>query len=243
MTRPGRRPVWWLPVGAGFVFLVLIALGTWQVQRLAWKEELIARIDARIHAAPVPLQTVLNAQSAGEDIEYRPVKLRGRFDHAREQYFLATHRGASGWHVYTPLETDAGDWIFVNRGFVPYDRRDPALRPEGQIEDIVEITGLARSAPGEKPSIIVPDNDPEGRTYYWKDLSAMRVSAGLPEVLPLFVDADDAPNPGRLPEGGVTLVSLPNNHLQYAVTWYGLALALAGVLAFWIAGQRRARRP
>ena len=119
-----------------------------------------------------------------------------------------------------------------NRGFVPYDRKDVALRAQGQVAGEVEITGLARSAPDAKPSSIVPDNDPGKNVYYWKDLSAMSVQAGLgarDKVLRMFVDADDAPNPGGLPIGGVTMIELPNNHLQYAITWFGLALALLGV--------------
>src|SRR5690606_3332260 len=101
MNTPLRRSPWWLPLGAGIVFAILIALGTWQVQRLHWKEGLIATIEARIHAKPVALEEILAAQAAGEDIEYRPVTVRGSFVHEAEQYVLATHRGASGWHVYT----------------------------------------------------------------------------------------------------------------------------------------------
>lgn len=240
-NRPARTGL--LLLGAAIVFALLIGLGSWQVQRLAWKEGLISTIEERISADPIPLETVLRMLDADEEIEYRPVEFAGRFAHAHEQYFLATHQGVSGWYVYTPLETEAGDWLFVNRGFVPYDRRDPSSRREGQVEGPVSITGLARTAPDAKPSMVVPDNDPAGRTYYWKDLEAMRRTAGLERVLPLFVDADHSPNPGGLPIGGVTLIDLPNNHLQYAVTWFGLALALAGVVGFWLFGQRKSAQP
>lgn len=212
---------------------VLCALGTWQVQRLYWKEGLLATIDERITAEPRSLGEIAAMQEAGQDIEYIPVHLRGRFLHDREQHFFATHKGASGWYVYTPLElADGSGILFVNRGFVPYDRKDVATRAEGQVAGEVEITGLARAVPGEKPSSVVPDNDPAKNIYYWKDLSGMSVQAGfrMPEqVVRMFVDADDAPNPGGLPVGGVTRIDLPNNHLQYAITWFGLALALLGV--------------
>ena len=95
------------------------------------------------------------------------------------------------------------------------------------------VNGLAREALHEKPSWIVPDNDPAKNTFYWKDIEAFTENAGLDQdrVIDLYVDADDTPNPGGWPVGGVTIVSLPNNHLQYAVTWYGLAAALAAVFA------------
>lgn len=220
-----------LAVMAGLA--VLCALGSWQVQRLYWKEGLLAKIDERIAAEPRPLAEIVIMQQAGQDIEYMPVHLRGRFLHEHEQHFFATHKGASGWYIYTPLElADGSGVVFVNRGFVPYDRKDVALRAEGQVTGEAEIIGLARSAPGEKPSAVVPNNDLEKNIYYWKDLSNMSAQAGFKmsgKVLWLFVDADDAPNPGGLPVGGVTMIDLPNNHLQYAITWFGLALALLGV--------------
>lgn len=237
-----RRRLAALLLGSGLVLGVLVALGTWQVQRLHWKEALIATISERVAAEPVELAEIVRMYDQSEDFEYRPVSLAGRFAHEHEQYFLATHRGVSGWYVYTPLQTEAGEWLFVNRGFVPYDRRDPASRPEGQVDGAVTLAGLARAAPAEKPSVIVPDNDPAGRTYYWKDLAAMRQASELENVLPFFVDADASPIPGGLPVGGVTIIELPNNHLQYAVTWFGLAAALLGVLGFWLFGQRREGR-
>lgn len=226
-------------IAGALALACLLALGTWQVQRLMWKEALIADIEARLAAPPLELEEIVALLAAGEDIDYRPVRVSGRFDHAGEQYFLATWRGASGWNVYTPLLLADGRWLFVNRGFVAYDRRDPATRASGLVEGTVEITGLARSAPPAKPSAIVPDNDPASRTYYWKDLNAMRAAAGLDDTLPFFVDAGPG-EAGMLPVGGVTIVDLPNNHLQYAVTWYGLAVALLGVLGFWFYRQRRA---
>jgi surfeit locus 1 family protein len=116
---------------------------------------------------------------------------------------------------------------------VPYDRKDPAARAQGQVKGEVTVTGLARDPLSEKPSFIVPENQPAKNMFYWKDLSAMAASAGLPadKVLPFFVDANNAPNPGGLPVGGVTLINLPNNHFQYALTWYGLALVLLVVVA------------
>lgn len=238
----GRRGFPWLLTLLTLLSLaVLLALGTWQVQRLFWKEALIETIDARVGSPPRPLATVEAERSAGQDIEYAPVSLAGTFLHDREQYFFATHEGQSGWFVYTPLALADGRFVFVNRGFVPFDRRDPASRAEGQIAMPVEIAGLSREAPPEKPSWIVPDNKPEDRTYYWKDLAAMTRIAGLDtsKVVPFFVDADATPNPGGLPVGAVTLIDLPNSHLQYAVTWYGLAAALLAVYGTMLLRWRR----
>lgn len=234
-VSPGKR-------AAALIFglvgiAILLSLGTWQMRRLAWKEELIATIQTRIHAAPIPLVDALRTEKPMADMEYTPVTLTGVFDHRFERHFFATYEGATGFYVYTPMKLDDGDWIFVNRGFVPYEKKDPATRAEGQVAGPVTITGLMRPILLQKPSWVVPDNDPAKNIFYWKDIRAMRDTSGLPESEPalgLFVDANDAPNPGGLPIGGVTIIDQPSNHLQYAFTWYGLAAALAGVLGVWL---------
>lgn len=234
---------WPVLLAAGLAFVVLTGLGTWQVQRLAWKEDLIATMQQRIALPPVELVAGLKADPDLSHEEYRSVRVAGTFDHAFERHFFATYKGETGYYVYTPLKLDDGDWLFVNRGFVPYDRKDPATRPDGQVTGRVEITGLLRTALAEKPSSMVPDNDVAKNIFYWKDIRAMAASSGLPAdapILGLFVDANDAPNPGGLPVGGVTIIDLPNNHLQYAVTWYGLAAALVGVVGVWLMRQRKA---
>ena len=240
--RSTRFP-WLLAVLSLLAFGILLALGTWQVQRLHWKEALIATIDSRLNAPPVPLAEIEATLAAGGDVDYQPAAVQGRFLHDKERFFFATFEGQSGWYVYTPLELADGRALFVNRGFVPYDRKDAATRAEGQVAGEVTVTGLARSLLGEKPSSLLPDNEPAKNIYYWKDLPGMANSAGLDaaRVLPVFLDAGKAANPGGLPRGGVTMVTMPNSHLQYAVTWYGLALALAGVFATWIGRWIKAR--
>ncbi|MBL8581514.1 MAG: SURF1 family protein [Rhizobiaceae bacterium] len=228
-----RRFSVWLLLCAVLALAALLALGTWQVQRLQWKEALIADIEGRIHSAPMPLAQAEQIFAETGDVDYRPVKASGSFLHAGERHFFATHEGQSGFYVYTPLRLGDGRILFVNRGFVPYERKDPATRPEGQVEGQVEVVGLARNPLPGKPSFMVPENDPGKNLFYWKDMQAMAATAGLPQgtdVLPFFVDAFRSDVPGGIPVGGVTIVELPNNHLQYALTWYGLALALVGVL-------------
>lgn len=214
--------------------VVLLALGTWQVQRLIWKEELLAAIEQRSQAEPVGLPAIEAALAASEPIEYRTAFATGRFVNSGEKHFFATFNGQSGFYVYAPLELADGRFLFVNRGFVPYHLKEPATRPESLLEGEQRITGLARAKLEQKPSIVVPDNDEQANIYYWKDLDRMAANAGLPadKVLPFFLDADATPVPGGLPRGGVTVINLPNNHLQYAITWYGLALALVAVSLF-----------
>ncbi|AMM83809.1 cytochrome c oxidase assembly protein [Martelella sp. AD-3] len=226
-----------------FAFTALILLGNWQVRRLHWKEALLATVEARLAASPVPLAEIETMAAEGADIRYRPVTVRGAFEHDRERHYFATFEGLSGYYVYTPLRLEDGRMVFVNRGFVPFDRKEAATRAEGQVEGPVTITGLARERLSGKPSFLVPENDLSKNIFYWKDLDAMAASAGLDgeTVLPFFIDAGDAGNPGGLPVGGVTRISFPNNHLQYAVTWYGLAAVLAVGVGILVIRRRRHR--
>lgn len=237
-TAQDRRRFPWLLIACAVpALVVLIMLGNWQVQRLAWKEDLLATIETRLGGTPVLASEIARLVADGADIRYRPVTATGIFDHANEQHFFATHRGASGYYVYTPLVMSDDRMVLVNRGFVPFDLKDPSTRAEGQVDGPVTITGLARERLAEKPSPIVPNNDLEQNIYYWKDWSNMVAQSGHKmdgTVLPFFLDADDTPNPGGWPVGGVTRIDLPNNHLQYAVTWYGLALVLVVVTGLFV---------
>lgn len=213
---------------------ILLSLGTWQVKRLQWKEALIAEIDERRHAAPLDLGGLEGLATNGGDVDYRAAEAKGIYLHDKERHFLATFRGRAGFYVYTPLQLADGRYLFVNRGFVPYELKDALRRPEGQLQGEQTVEGLARARLSEKPSSLVPDNDEVKNIFYWKDLDRMAASTGLShdKVLPFFLDADATPVPGGMPEGGVTEIDLPNSHLQYAITWYGLALALAGVAGY-----------
>ena len=216
---------------------------------MAWKEGLLANIEARLSATPVAIDALIPDVASGAtvqaELDYLPVLAAGTFLHDGEQHFFATHTGISGYYLYTPfmLTKPQGTIVFVNRGFVPFDLKDAKDRPETLNESQVTITGLARQRLDEKPSWAVPENDLEANIYYWKDLDAMAAQASLTgAVAPFFIDVGAPRSPGNLgdwPVSGVTLINLPNNHLQYAVTWYGLALTLIGVVAFFIAGRLR----
>lgn len=211
----------------------LIALGVWQLERRAWKLDLIARVDARIHAASAAFPW---SGGAPQDLEYRRVRVTGIFDHARETLVQAlTTRGAGFW-VMTPLRTADGT-ILVNRGFVPEDRRDPARRAAGQVAGATGVIGLIRlSEPGGG---FLRNNDPAAGRWYSRDVGAIAATKGLGRVAPQFVDADATPNPGGYPIGGLTIVAFRNTHLVYALTWFALAaLAAFGTWLLWLGGRR-----
>jgi surfeit locus 1 family protein len=239
VIRPKRRIATVITLAVAFV--ILISLGTWQVERLHWKEGLIAEIEARRTAPPISATQALDDVARDVDVDYRAITLSGHFDHTKERYFLATNDGEPGFYVYTPLTLADGKIVFVNRGFVPEELKDPAKRQPGEVAGDVTVTGLARAKLTAKPSFMVPDNEPAKNLFFWKDMNAMASSAGLDKqnVLPFFVDAGAAPNPGGYPVGNVTQIDLPNNHLSYAVTWYGLAAALVVIAA--LAMRRKAR--
>jgi surfeit locus 1 family protein len=171
--------------------------------------------------------------NSGGDIEYRNVTASGQYLNNKERHFFATYNGAPGFYVYTPLQLSDGRYLFVNRGFTPYEAKEPEMRMQGQLTGQQTVTGLARAKLAGKPSSLVPDNDLAKNIFYWKDLDVMASSDGLmkDKVLPFFVDADATPNPKGLPIGAVTIIDLPNDHLQYAFTWYGLAATLVAIVA------------
>lgn len=224
-----RRPAAVRAVLAGVMLLLalcFVALGVWQIQRRAWKLDLIARVEAATRAAPVAMPGP--AQWPGLDMqrsEYRRVVAAGAFLHDRETLVQAlTVRGAGFW-VLTPLRTPQGV-VLVNRGFVPAARRDPASRAAGQLAGPVTVTGLLRKS--EPKGGFLRLNDPAGGRWYSRDVPAIATAQGIGPAAPFFIDADETPNPGGWPVGGLTVLRFNNNHLVYALTWFGLAgLSLA----------------
>jgi surfeit locus 1 family protein len=220
---------------------VLVGLGTWQLERKRWKEGLIATMAARVHAPPVPLSRVQELQRNGGDVEYMHATAVGRFHHDKERYLYAPSPSGLGWYVYTPLEIAPARFVWVNRGFVPEAQKDPATRRAGQVAGEAAVRGLVRMPAAR--GWFTPDNDPARNVWHWPDVAALQVSAFGQDAaaLPLTLDADAEPAPpGGLPRGGATRLALPNRHLEYALTWYGLALTLVGVYAAFAASRLRA---
>lgn len=244
--RPRTRGQLAFVVVAGLVGIaILCGLGTWQVQRLAWKEGILKQIAERTHSAPQSLSEVAGRYEKTGDVEYWPVQATGRFLNSGERYFLSTHEGQAGWNVYTPLLLPGDRMIFVNRGFVPYEMKDPAKRPQGEVEGEVTVTGLARDPQTEKPGWETPDNDPKQNVFFWRNVNEMAAGLALPagvRVLPFFIDAGPGRAPGGYPIGGTTVIDIPNNHLQYAFTWFGLAAVLAVMLTIHLVRVFRNRK-
>lgn len=220
-----RKPsILWPSLIAGVGVVLLLALGTWQLQRLQWKNGLIAERRAASHSAPVALP---DHPADAAALAFRRVSLTGTFLNDKEFHVLATAAdGTAGIHVVTPLRRADGGIVLIDRGFVPTDRKDPATRGAGELQGEVAVTGVLRPAAG-KSSWFVPDNRPGTNEWFYVDVPAMAAAAGLSDVAPFYVEADATPNPGGYPVGGQTVIDLPNNHFQYALTWYALAAGLA----------------
>jgi surfeit locus 1 family protein len=217
------RPTFWPTVFSLPALLICLGLGAWQIERLFWKQDLIARREAAVTAAPVPVPKIL-AEARG--MEYRHVSVEGSFLHDKEIFLGASSDGGGqGYQVLTPLLEPGGRIVFVNRGYIPAELKDPAKRSAGQIAGTVHVQGLLR-LPAGKPNWFLPDNRPDLNYWFWVDLPAMAAADHLAQVAPFYIDADATPNPGGWPKGGVTRLTLPNNHLQYAITWFSLAVAL-----------------
>ncbi|WP_414644315.1 SURF1 family protein [Bosea sp. (in: a-proteobacteria)] len=207
----------------------LAGLGAWQLQRLGWKLALIARVQERAHAAPVPAPGPARWPAIAQD-EYARVMLTGHFLHDRETLVQAVTELGAGFWVLTPLASETGLVVLVNRGFVPPERRERSSREAGLPAGRVAVTGLLRlSEPGGG---FLRSNAPGEDRWHSRDVAAIAQARGLSGAAPYFVDADATPNPGGFPVGGLTVLRFANNHLVYALTWFALALMLAGATLY-----------
>lgn len=241
LTTLKSKGLLWPAIMAVAGVAILIALGTWQMQRLAWKQGLLADISQRAHGDPVVVTRAEQSKRAGADVEYLRVKIGGQFLHDKERHLFAfDSKYGPGYHIFTPLKRSDGSIVFVNRGFVPSELRDPAKRDAGQVAGEVEIVGLVRGS--EKPRTFTPENNVADNIWYWRDLDGMAVSVfgqETPRLIPFFIDAEaESRVSGAWPKGGVTRLELPNRHLEYAITWYGLAGALIAVFAAYAVSSR-----
>lgn len=228
---PGRRfrPGLWPSVAAAAAFVLLASLGTWQAQRLAWKQDLIARAEAGLAAPPAPVPSDPASDLAA--LDYRRVLTRGRYLHDQAFGFGFSARGGEpGGRLVTPLLLEDGRALLVDRGWLPRALLPPnlpaGLAPEGE----VEVAGVARHRAGETRPMFRPDDDPAARRWYGWDFPALAEAVGRP-LLPLVLVAqpEGVAEPGALPLVEPVAVDFPNNHLGYAITWYGLAAALVAV--------------
>jgi len=216
----------------GCVIAGLLALGVWQLQRRTWKLDLIQRTEAMLRSPPVPAPPPAAWGSIGTNDVYRPVTVTGRYRTNTDSYTQAATALGGGFWILTPLDT--GNFtVLVNRGFVPPEQRGKAPPPPG----IITVRGLLRVT--EPGGGFLRHNDPGADRWYSRDVAAIAAKRGLSDVAPYFIDA--AATPGAAwPRGGLTVVSFRNNHLIYALTWFGLAALLAGMTWFVARPNKRA---
>ena len=213
---------------AAVALAILLALGTWQARRLAWKSELIATAEARLALPAVDLDRLtLDGEPAA--LDFRRVAARGTYRH--EQAFgLGTGAmdGRIGGRLITPLRLADDRLLLVEPGWVPEELLPPRVPPALQPEDQQTVTGVLRRLPEARPSLFTPDNEPARRRWFWLDRPALEAVLGAP-VLPWRLVLEPAPGGPDRPRAAAVTVDFRNNHLGYAVTWYGLAAALVVV--------------
>ncbi len=235
-----EKPLSNLPLflAAGIAVVILILLGTWQLQRLHWKQSIIVARQTAVAEAPLTLVPTGDVST----IAFRRLRLTGTYDNRIEFHLsgqsLTDARGMSqaGWHVITPFTLADGAVVIVNRGFVPYDLKDPSRRSPVPLGEQT-IEGLIR--PAGPRGWMVPENDVRQNVWFTVNAEAMGQAAGLSGVLPFTLDLVAADGRDDWPRAGQTRLDLPNNHLQYALTWYSLAGVLIVVTGLFARSRNR----
>jgi len=218
------KPRFWPTVITIPALIILCILGNWQLDRLAWKLDLIGKLEERMGLAPVDLPKATEIERQ-DDWEYRPVHVSGHFLHMREMtMYRIGPNGRPGYDLFTPLLSEGGNYVLVNRGWVPEDLKQQHLRPETIPLGEVKLQGVLRK-PWSRQRF-APENDIENNQWYFGDLEAMADHQDLNNIFPMFLYANAYDDPTKLPVGGRTRVDLVNNHLDYAMTWFGLAIVL-----------------
>jgi surfeit locus 1 family protein len=222
------------------MFIVLIGLGTWQLERKAWKEGLIAALAERTSAEPMRLPAPERWSTLSpESDEFRRVTFRATIASGREALVYAAGSSVRpdikgvGYWVFAPAELAGGVVVVVNRGFVPEDQQNPEthLPPAGP----VDLIGALRWP--EPRGWFVPNDDPGRNLWFARDPLAMARAKDWGNVAPFYVELESSTGP--LPRAGRLTPTLRNDHLQYALTWYGLAAVLAVMFAAWLRSRRR----
>jgi len=223
---------------AGIV--ILCGLGVWQLDRKVWKENLIATLNSRLSAAPKDLPPRDNWPGLREeDAEFRRVAFPAEFLGGEEALVytpgsrLRPDVKGPGYWVFAPARLPGGSIILINRGFVPDDRKDPQTRSAGVPHGIVDVVGVMRWP--EARNSFTPADDPNKNIWYLRDSNSIATFKKWTTPAPFYIDQEEPMPSGGWPKPGKLEVHLPDNHLQYAITWFGLALALAGVYLAWLA--------
>lgn len=226
---------------------MLLGLGTWQVVRLQWKERLIEARAGAITANPISMSDIEAAIEHGYDVDFYRVRMTGRYVHDEARYVYRPRGKRAGLQVITPFLANSGFIVLVDRGFIDeamLGNRQGWRLPEGEIT----VTGVTRNRAGDR-NMFSPEADLSKDVWYWYDLPGMAASlppsiadsaAGpAPITASVFVQVEPGGEPGeeKFPDQEDLKVELPNNHLQYALTWYSLAIVLA--VMSWLFIRRR----
>jgi surfeit locus 1 family protein len=235
-----------MAVAAVLLFCAFLSLGTWQLHRRAWKLDLIARVEQRVHAPAVPPPPPGEwSQVTAANSEYRHVHAAGTFLNDSETLVQALTDLGAGFWVLTPLRLGDGTVVLVNRGFVPPEQRERASHGAAEVTTAATVTGLLRIT--EPKGWFLRRNDPAKNLWYSRDVQGIAAARGLAQVAPYFIDqeanaaGEGASGGGKsAPVGGLTVIAFRNTHLAYAITWYGLALLVA--VGAWIVVREERRR-
>lgn len=226
MTGFFFRPLPWLSLFFLPMFAVLVALGFWQLERLQWKLALISEMSTHLHAPPLSLDQILKVPP--NRAQYRRVVLEGRFENGDEAYVYSTdEKGIPVYHLVVPFKLIDGRTLFFDRGIIPLSLRNPATRRRGILEGVQRVVGIWRTP--DAPGFFTPKPDLAHRVWYSRDISGMARTFKIVPAAPVIVEADATPVPGGWPKGGQTVVTLRNDHLEYALTWFLLAAGLVVV--------------
>lgn len=225
-----RRPLWLkitILAVAATIFLAMLALGIWQVQRLSWKRDLIAQVETLAYGDPTPLPL-------GTPPEYLHVAAKGEYRHDKSLTVKAVTELGPGFWVMTPLEGARTVWI--NRGFVPSNLpQTDWTAPAGP----QRITGLIRlPRPG---GTLLESNDPETGRWVSADIAAMAAQAGIEAEDEFYIDAAHQGAPADWPRGGLTRLEFRNSHLSYALTWFAMAALFLGAM-IWVIRDMRSEK-
>lgn len=231
--RPPR--IWPVLVATAIGIAILVTLGVWQLQRLQWKEALLAQLASNAAAAPVGL-----AEAAQRpDPEFVRVSFTGTYAHGAGKKMIATFERGQGWTIVTPAVTADGYAVMVDRGRIPGQLGEAFDKPEGE----VRIEGVIRTYRNGR-AMFDPENDAKANIWYWWDVPAMLAASGLPQGLkpyPYVVQVLPRASAAPFPRPDEPKANLANNHLGYAITWFGLAATLLAVAGFYVYGLRKRR--
>jgi surfeit locus 1 family protein len=203
--------------------LSLIGLGVWQINRLEWKEGLIAEIEAANARAPRDGWPATPEEAA--TLGWRRVQVAGEFLHDKELHLAARYYHSQlGYHILTPFRLEDGRVLLLNRGWVPVEGKDPALRAQGQVSGPLSLLVQVRT--DNDRNYFTPEGDAAKNIWFWRDIPRMREATGLP-LEPVTADVLHANVPGGYPASSDGEIRLRNDHLGYVITWFSLAIAAA----------------